>query len=301
VSLSWAASPKLTFNGNVDYTRLTDTFTNNPQNAFNTNETLNWLPISRLRVTIDYHQQNLINNFTPYYSMYGNVSYHDHGEGVRLNYELPKNFDVEGYYERSGITRSNASLWPQVFAIDNTDLLTVVPSSTSNTTGLALRYHDRRLWSARTGYEWTGTHDPGYLIVPQSNNRIFADVTLTPAKWLTFTNDTSIIVQNAFPAIPLPNSAGLPAGFGADITGLPPDFQRRNRFYVETASATLRILPDWNLGLGYSYQQNNLNTYMAFQNDSSAGYVIDQPLVPYKQISQVTGARPATRSSSVWG
>ena len=272
VSLSWVASPKLTFNGNVDYTRLTDTFTNNPQNTFNTDETLNWLPISRLRVTIDYHQQNLINNFTPYYSMYGNVSYHDHGEGVRLNYELPKNFDVEGYYERSGITRSNASLWPQIYSIDNTDLQTVIPSSFSNTTGLALRYHDRGLWSARAGYEWTGTHDPGYLIVPQSNNRIFTDVTLTPAKWVTFTNDTSIIVQNAFPAIALPNTPG--------------DFQRRNRFYIETASATLRPLPDWNLGLGYSYQQNNLTTYMAFQNDSSVGYVFDQPAVPYKQISQ---------------
>ena len=272
MSLSWVASPKLTFNGNVNYTRLTDTFTNNPQNTFNTDETLNWLPISRLRVTIDYHQQNLINNFTPYYSMYGNVSYHDHGEGVRLNYELPKNFDVEGYYERSGITRSNASLWPQIYSIDNTDLQTVIPSSFSNTTGLALRYHDRGLWSARAGYEWTGTHDPGYLVVPQSNNRIFTDVTLTPAKWVTFTNDTSIIVQNAFPAIALPNTPG--------------DFQRCNRFYIETASATLRPLPDWNLGLGYSYQENNLTTYMAFQNDSSVGYVFDQPAVPYKQISQ---------------
>jgi hypothetical protein len=85
------------------------------------------------------------------------------------------------------------------------------------------------------------------------------------------------MMQNAFPAIPLLRSDG---------TGLPGDFQRRDRFYVETASATLRLLPDWNVGLGYSYQQNNLNTYMAFQNDSAAAYVIDQPLVPYKQISQ---------------
>ena len=288
VSLSWVASPKLTFNGNVDYTRLTDTFTNNPQNAFNTNETLNWLPINRLRVTIDYHQQNLINNFTPYYSMYGNVSYHDHGEGVRLNYQLPKNFDVEGYYERSGITRSNTALWQQttastvgipaqIYSIDNTDLLKVVPSSTSNTTGLALRYHDRGLWSARAGYEWTGTNDPGYLVVPQSNNRIFSDVTLTPAKWLTFANDTSIIVQNAFPAIPL---------LRPDGSGDPGDFQRRNRFYIDTASATLRALPDWSLALGYSYQQNNLLTYMAFQNLPGVGYFLDEPAVPYKQISQ---------------
>jgi predicted CXXCH cytochrome family protein len=273
LNLSWTASPQLSFNGNVDYTRLRNTFTNNPQNTFGTDETLNWRPLERLRVTADYHQQNLINNFTPYYSLYGNMSYHDHSEGVRLDYELPAGFDVDTYYRRSGITRSNASLWPQIYSIDNTDLLTVVPSSFSNTTGLALRYHDRSgTWSARAGYEWTGTHDPGYLIVPQSNNRIFGNVTYAPATWLTFTNDLSIMVQNAFPAIPLPNTPG--------------DFQRRNRFYTETASATLRLVPAWYLGLGYSYQQNNLTTYMAFQNDSGVGYVIDEPAVPYKQLSQ---------------
>jgi len=272
VSLNWTASPTLAFNGNVSYTRLRDTFTQYPQNGFDSDEALNWRPLDRLRVTADYHQQNLINDFTPYYSLHGNVSYHNHWEGLRLEYELPRGFDVEAHYQRSGITRSNASLWPQIYSIDNTDLMTVVPSSFSNTTGLALRYHDRSLWSARAGYEWTGTHEPGYLIVPRSDNRVFADVTLTPATWLVFANDTSIIVQNSFSALPLPNTPG--------------DFQRRNRFYFDTASATLRPLPAWNLGLGYSYQQNNLTTYMAFQNDSSVGYVVDQPAVPYKQISQ---------------
>jgi hypothetical protein len=205
------------------------------------------------------------------------VSYHDHSESVRLDYELPKGFDVEAHYKRSGITRSNAFLWPQVYSFNNTDLLTVVPSSSSNTAGLALRYHDRGHWSARAGYEWTGTRHPGYLIVPQSNNRTFADLTLTPVHWLVFTNDTSIIVQNAFPAVPLLRSDG---------SGLPGNFQRRNRFYTDTASATLRFVPGWNLGLGYSYQQNNLTTYMAFQNDSAAGYVLDEPAVPYRQITQ---------------
>jgi predicted CXXCH cytochrome family protein len=277
LNLSWTASPKLSFNGNVNYTRLRNTLTQNPQNGFDSDETLNWRPLDRLRVTADYHQQNVINNFTPFYNLYGNVSYHNHWEGVRLDYELPKGFDVEAHYKRSGITRSNASLWPQVYSFDNTDLLTVVPSSFSNTTGLALRYRDRDHWSARVGYEWTGTHDPGYLIVPQSNNRVFADVSLTPTKWLVFTNDTSIILQNAFAAIPLLRSDG---------TGLASDFQRRNRFYTDTASATLRFVPSWNLGLGYSYQQNNLTTYMAFQNDSAVGYVVNEPAVPYKQISQ---------------
>jgi len=303
VSLNWAASPKLVLNGNVDYTRLTDTFTNYPQNAFNTDETLNWLPINRLRLTADYHQQNLINNFTPYYSLYGNMSYHDHSEGIRLDYELPKGFDVEPYYRRSGITRSNAALWndtryniygSQIYSVDNTDLLKVVPSSTSDTAGLALRYHDGSFWSARTGYEWTGTNDPGYLTVPRSDNRVFANVILTPAKQLVFSNDVSVIVQNAFRAVPLPNSPGLTplsapgatTTFGINIAGLPSTFQRRNRFYTETASATLRFVPGWDLGLGYSYEQNNLATYMAFQNDSATGYILDEPLVPYKQISQ---------------
>jgi len=270
--LNWTASPRFVVNGNVSYTRLRDTFTDHPQNDFDSDATLNWHPVDRLRVTADYHQQNLINDFTPYYSLYGDVSYHRHGEGVRVDYEMPLGFDLEGHYQRSGITRSNASLWPQIYSIDNTDLLTVVPSSFSDTVGMALRYHDHGHWSARAGYEWTGTHHPGYLVVPQSDNRAFADVWLTPAKWLVFSDDLSVTVQNAFPAIALPNAPG--------------DFQRRNRFYTDTASATLRFVPGWDLDLGYSYQQNNLTTYMAFQNDNAVGYVLDEPAVPYRQITQ---------------
>jgi hypothetical protein len=131
------------------------------------------------------------------------------------------------------------------------------------------------------------------LTVPQSDNRVFADVTLTPKTWLVFADDLSIIAQNAFPAVPLPNTPGTapappPAtqSFGLNIAGLPPTFQRRTRFYIDTASATLRVVPTWNLGLGYSYQQNNLTTYMALQNDSATNYLLDEPAVPYKQITQ---------------
>jgi predicted CXXCH cytochrome family protein len=302
VRLNWTASPQLVFNGNVSYTRLRDLFTRYPQNSFDSDMTVNWRPLVRLGVVADYHQQNLINNFTPYYNLYGNVSYHNHWEGLQLDYELPKGFDVEGYYKRSGVTRSNAALWndtaenifgAQFYSVDNTDLLKVVASSFSNTAGLALRYHRGGQWSARAGYEWTGTHHPGYLIVPQSNNRAFADVWLTPTNWLVFANDVNIIVQNAFPAVLLPDTPGVtplppPASqtFGINIAGLPPTFQRRNRFYTETASATFRPVLGWILGLGYSYQQNNLNTYMAFQNDSGPGYVLDEPNVPYRQITQ---------------
>jgi predicted CXXCH cytochrome family protein len=300
VRLNWTASPKLSFNGNVAYTRLRDVYTNYPQNSFDSDDALNWHPLDRLRVTADYHQQNLINAFTPYYSLYGNVSYHNNWERLRLDYELPKHLDVEAYYKRNGITRSNASQWRlgpfgvgQIYSVDNTDLLGVVPSSFSNTGGLALRYHDGRYWSARGGYEWTGTHHPGYLIVPQSNNRTFADLWFTPTPKLVFTNDLSIIVQNAFPAVPLPHTPGaapLPPPFSPtfdiNVSGLPPDFQRRSRFYTETASANLQFVPGWNLGFGYSYQQNNLTTYMAFQNDSGPNYVLEEPAVPYKQITQ---------------
>jgi hypothetical protein len=286
VDLSLTPSDRLVFNGHVSYARLRNTFTKNPQNWFDSDETLNWFPLPRLRLIADYHQQNLINNFTPYYSMYGNVSYHRHWEGLRLQYALPAGFDVEAHYRRSGTTRSNASLWPQIYSMDNTDLLRVVPSSFSNTLGLTLHYHNR-LWNARAGDEWTGTHQPGFLIVPQSDNRTFADVWYTPRNWLAFTNDASIVVQNDFADVPLPNTPGAAPGFGGDIAGLPPAYQRRDRFYTEAASATMRFVPDWNLALGYSYQQNNLTSYMAFQNDSSTGYVLDEPNVPYKQISQV--------------
>jgi predicted CXXCH cytochrome family protein len=309
--LNWIASPKLIFNGGVTYTRARDVLTRNPQNTFYSDAMVTWHPLERLRLTADYHQQNLVNDFVPFYSLYGNVSYHEHKAGLRVDYKLTKKLGVETHYERGGITRSNSFLWPQVYSVDNSDLLRVVPSSFSNTVGLALRYRPERYWSARAGYEWTGTHDPGFLIVPKSNNRIFADVSLFPLHWLVFTNDISILVQNAFAAIPLPNQPGdtptsfpitpspvvLPTTFpiAQPIQTGPGDFQRRSRFYSETADATLLFGPNWNLELGYSYQQDSLNTFMAIQNDSAAGYVIDEPFVPYKQLSQTYWAQLASK------
>jgi hypothetical protein len=108
--------------------------------------------------------------------------------------------------------------------------------------------------------------------VPTSNNRVFAGLTLKPSSSFTFANDFNVVVQEGAPSIALPNTPG--------------EFHRRDRFYGDTASATWEVYPPWTLGLGYSYQQNNLNTYMAFQNDSGVGYVLDQPSVPYRQISQ---------------
>ena len=131
--------------------------------------------------------------------------------------------------------------------------------------------------------------------MPQSNNRIFTNLVLLPARWLTLSNDTNIVVQNAFPDIALPNTPAEAPGFGADVAGLPADFQRRYRFYSETFVASARALSNWNLELGYSYQQNNLNTYMPLQNDASVGYVLDAPFVPYKQLSQTYWVQSASR------
>ena len=285
VHMNLTPASRITWNGYVSYTRAQDTFTRDVQNRFDSDQTVTWNPLERVRLVGDYHQQNQINAFTPYYTLYGNVSYHRHWEGLSADFELPANFSLEARYRRGGITRSNASLWPQIYSIDNTDLQTVIPSSTSNTAELAVRYHTS-LWNARAGYEWTGTDHPGFLIVPGSNNRVFADLWITPNPWLTLSNDTSVIVQNAFPSPLLPNTPTANQGFGGDISGLPSNFQRHERFYIDTASATLHPVTAWNLGLGYSYQQNNLTTYMAFQNDSSTNYVVDEPVVPWKQLTQ---------------
>ncbi len=305
VALNWVPSASLNLNGNISYMRLRNLFTRYPQNILDTDETVNWKAVRRLLVTLDYHQMNQLNDFTPYYSLFGDVSYRNHWEGLRLDYQLLKDFDLETYYRRSGITRSNAFLWPQAYSFDNTDLSYLVPSSSSNTTGLAVRYHDRGLWSARAGDECTGTHDPGYLVVPQSNNRSFAEVTLTPVAWLTFDNDTSITVQNAFAHPFLPNQPGetptaFPGPQPTPPTG-PGQFQRRNRFYNETASFGFPIRAYWNSSLGYSYQQNNLTTFMAFQNDSGTGYLIDEPAVPYKQITQAYWAESNYSFASRFG
>ncbi len=263
LSVNWTASPKLIFNGQATYRRTRDIFTNNPQNGFDADTTLSWHPHDRLRITGDYRQQNLVNGFVPYYALFGNMSYHQYWAGLKGDYELWGHLNLETEYHHAGITRSNAFLWPQIYSFDNTDKLPVVASSSSNKTGVALHYHSSGHLNGRAGYEWTGTHNPGYLIVPLNNNRIFGDVTLTPARWLAFTNDTSLNVQNGFQLI-----------------------QRRDRFYAETASATLTPVPFWTLALGYSYQQDNLATYMGFQHDTVAGYVIDEPFVPFRQLSQ---------------
>jgi hypothetical protein len=170
--------------------------------------------------------------------------------------------DVEAYYRRMNVTRSNASLWPQIYSVDNADPFQMVAATFSNTLGTAIRFHSNSLWNVRTGYEWTGTHAPGYVTDPQTNHRVFSDVTLTPVRWLTFNDDVSILLQQSFPAV-----------------------QRSYHSYVNTSYVNLRPIPQWSVALAYTYMQDNLKTDMIFAADPVVA-VYKQPLVPYKQLSQ---------------
>lgn len=286
LQFSMAVAHHVTINSDVSYARTTDLFTNHPQNAFNADATLSWSPVSRLRAVVDYHQQNLLNDWvqtfalstpTPLYT-FGNPSLHRHWVGAKLAYRLTKQVEVESYYRRMNITRSNALLWPQISSPHNTDPLftvpgefsNIVPATFSNLAGMALHLHSGSVWDARTGYEWTGTHAPGYVTDPGTNHRIFGDVSLTPVPWLTIGDDANIMLQQSF------------AGF-LPLEGVPQ--QRTNRLYTDTAFLTLHPVPRWNIGGSYSYLQDNLRTDMQFANDSAVAVYV-QSLVPYKELSQ---------------
>ncbi|MGO9083933.1 MAG: hypothetical protein ACLQBK_01800 [Candidatus Sulfotelmatobacter sp.] len=298
LQFTMAVAHHVTLNSDVSYARTvsqaptvfsvpaTQVFTSNPQNAFNADVTLTWNPVSSLREVADFHQQNLVNDWVQTFALsdptilypFGNPSLHRHWAGLKLAYRLSKQFDVETYYKRTNITRSNTSLWPQVSSPDNTDPLffvgsgfsNMVPATFSNIAGMALHFHTGELWDARTGYEWTGTHAPGFVTDPQTNHRMFGDVTLTPVSWLTLGDDASIILQQSF------------AGF-LPAEGVPQ--QRSNHLYTNTTFLTVKPVPQRSIGGGYTYLQDSLRTDMQFANDSAVGLYV-QPLVPYKELSQ---------------
>jgi hypothetical protein len=280
LQITMAVAHHVTFNGDMSYARTNNLYTpsdprvlvagNHSQNSFNADATLTWNPILPLRAVVDFHEQNLINEFVSSYSLadptvfyaFGNPSLHRHWAGLKLAYRVSKQFDVETYYKRMNITRSNAGLWPQFSSPDNTDPLYIVPVSFSNTAGTALHFHSAELWNARVGYEWTGTHDPGYVTDPHTNHHVFGDVSVTPVHWFTIGNDGSMILQQSFPVI-----------------------QRSNHLYTDTTFLTIKPVPQWSIGAGYTYLQDNLRTDMQLANDSAVG-VYTQPLVPYKELSQ---------------
>jgi hypothetical protein len=270
LQITMAVSHHVTLNGDVNYARTNNLFTSHPQNTFNADATLTWNPVPRLRAVVDFHQQNLVNQFVSSYSLsdptvsyiFGNPSLHKHWAGLKLSYRLAKQFDVESYYTRTNITRSNSALWPAVSSPDNTDRLLVVPVSSSNVAGMAAHFHSAELWDVRAGYEWTGTDNPGYVTDPRTNNRLFGDITLTPVRWFTIGNDASMVLQKSFPVV-----------------------QRTNRLYVDTTFVTIKPVPQWSVGAGYTYLQDNLRTDMTFENDPAVA-VYTQTLTPYKQMSQ---------------
>ncbi len=270
VQISMAVAHHIILNSDVSYARTNNLFTNHPQNSFNADASLIWNPVSRLRLVGDFHQQNLVNEFATSYSLsdptvsylFGNPSLHRQWRGLRASYRVTKQFDLESYYKRMNITRSNAGLWPQASSPDNTDPLFVVPASSSNVVGTDVHFHSAALWDARVGYEWTGTHDPGYVTDPRTNQRLFGDVSIHPVGWLSFGNDASTILQRLFPVI-----------------------QRTNHLYVDTSYVDIKPIPQWSVMGGYTYLQDNLRTDMTFENDAAVA-VYTQALTPYKELDQ---------------
>ena len=280
LQITMAVAHHVTLNGDMNYARTNNLYTpsdprmlvtgDHSQNSLNADATLTWNPVSRLRAVVDYHQQNLINEFVSSYSLadptvsyiFGNPSLHRQWVGLKTSYRVSKRFDFESYFKHMNVTRSNAALWPQFSSPDNTDPLYIVPATSSNTLGAGVHYHSAELWNVRAGYEWTGTHDPGYVTDPRTNNRLFGDITLTPVRWLTFGNDASMVLQKSFPVV-----------------------QRTNHLYMDSAFVTVKPVPEWTLGGGYTYLQDNLHTDITWENDPAV-VVYTQPLVPYKQLSQ---------------
>jgi hypothetical protein len=259
----------LAFHGNLTYSRTRNRFTGNPQNALNGDATLNWNPHPRVRATLDYHQQNLLNDFTPGFLQFGNPSLHRYWVGTRLDYRLASFADAEVHYRRTNVTRSNAALWPQFYSPSTLKLVgtpadpwvtRLIPTTFSNTAGVALRFHHGERASLRLGYEWIGTHAPGYLTDPETSHRPFASGSYALTSWLTVANDFSVLLQNSFPGI-----------------------QRRNHLWLNTSYLTITPVPEWALSAGYGYYQNNLNTDLMYGTDPSF-YL--EPLVPFKALSQ---------------
>jgi hypothetical protein len=249
----------VSFNGSVTNGRTRNVFTGNPQNSLNADATLNWKCQDRLRSTLDYHQQNTLNEYTPFYPLFANPSFHRYWLGERLEYRATSHWDVEAHYRRTNVTRTNADLFPQFYSPDNLDVRRVIPSTFSNTAGFSASYRQGELWNFRSGYEWVGTHAPGYVTDPGSAGRVFTTITISPSPRFTLMDDFSVLSQSNFP-----------------------DIQRHNRFVLNTSYVTLKPVTDWSLGAGYSYYQNNLRTDLIYGTDP----FYQESLVPFKALTQ---------------
>ncbi len=255
VSLPRTAS----FTGSLTKGKTRNTDTNNPQNFLNADARLSWSAKKKLRASVDYHRRELDNDFTPFYSLFGNPSLHRDSAGVRLDYTANPSVDFETHYKYMHLSRSNADLWPQFYSPDNADVRRVVAETSSNTVGASLILHGSTKWQLRPGYEWIGTHAPGYLTEPGTAHRVFLSASFSPEARLQFSDDFSVLFESAFG-----------------------DIQRQNRLYLNTAYATLTPLPAWSLAVGYSYFQDNLKTDLTYGTDP----LYLEALVPFKALSQ---------------
>jgi hypothetical protein len=267
--LNATLSPGLSFNGNISDARIRNEFTGNPQNSFNADSTLSWTPLAKLRTWVDFHEQNTLNGFTPVYALFGNPSIHRFWTSAHAEYRLKPWLAAETYYRRTNVTRSNANLWPQFYSPDAAALLgspanaftpLVVPKTFSNTLGTALRFGHTEHWNLRTGYEWVGTHAPGYLTEPGTSHRAFVSGSLSPYGWLVLSNDLSLLRQHSFPGI-----------------------QRDNRMYTETSYVTLKPVALWSVAFGYSYFHEDLRSDLFYASDP---VFYGESMVPFKAISQ---------------
>jgi hypothetical protein len=271
-----------TFTGDISYGHTRNEFTGNPNRFLNANAAFHWNPFAKLRTIVDFHQQNQINKFEPSsvingvvvsYNLFGNPSFHRYWTGVSTDYELKPWMNVETYYKRENITRSNSFLWPQIYSpnsvysppnstVNGPFVPGLIPSTSSNVAGADLRFHKSARWNIRTGYEWIGTHSPGYLIDPGTAHRTFLSTTFVPRQWLSFSNDFSVLLQGNFSSI-----------------------QRKNRLYLNTSYLTLTPWNEWSLSLGYAYYQNNMATDVIYGTDTAVAFYAES-LLPYKALSQ---------------
>jgi predicted CXXCH cytochrome family protein len=296
ISGSWNIARDLSANGDISYQRFLDRYLQHKSNSVNANATIAWRPEPRVGVIADYHGQSFINDFVPSYSLFGNASHHKHWEGIKTTFDLTSHLNADVYFKHSGITRSNAFLWPQAYSMDNTDWMQVVPETTDNTGGLTLRF-DTSVLGTRVGYEYTNTDQPGYIVTPGSESRTFLRNAFSPTRFLTLTNDLNARTQNAFPS----------AGHYTSIAPFPGDTnvvnvsvirQRSDRFYNETLSVSTPLEQHGNVSVGYSYQQNKLKTFMDFNEYQflNMDYLLREQLVPYNQLSQTYWGQVTTTS-----
>jgi hypothetical protein len=253
-------SRAISLNAAVVAGRAHNSFADNMQRFLNADATLHWDPVSGLRTTVDFHQQNTLNEFTPaLYPLFGNPSLHRSRAGLRIGYDLSSSFDMEGHYRWGRVSRSDSELFPSIYSPDNLDIRRVIPLTLANTVGGSIGYHRGDVWRIRSGYEWTGTRDPGYLTDPGVANRLFLTGSFAPNERVSLSEDLSFLDQRSFP-----------------------DIGRRNHLLMNATYLQLKPMADWSLTLGWAFSQNDLKTDLVYGTDPPSA----ESMVPFTAINR---------------